>query len=89
MTQGALPVPGRSPRRSWDTLCLGLNATDYLCLIPKRSAGGSKQRIRRMASMGGGQAATAAPAVWHAWATAWPMPGSAATTSPIKGRRPG
>lgn len=60
MTQGALPVPGRSPGRPWDVLGLGLNATDHLCLIPERPAWGGKLRMRRLVSMGGGQAATAA-----------------------------
>ncbi|MFZ5584907.1 MAG: carbohydrate kinase family protein [Thermodesulfobacteriota bacterium] len=50
-----LPAP-----RTYDVLCLGLNATDHLCLIPQRPVWGGKLRMRRMATMGGGQAATAA-----------------------------
>ncbi len=60
MTTGVLPVPGHSPQRPWDALCLGLNATDHLCLIPERPTWGGKLRMRRLVSMGGGQAATAA-----------------------------
>lgn len=60
MTPGALPVPGRSPQRPWDVLSLGLNAIDHLCLIPQRPQWGGKLRMSRLATMGGGQAATAA-----------------------------
>ena len=60
MASGALSVPGRSQTRPWDALCLGLNATDHLCLIPQRPAWGGKLRMSRLATMGGGQAATAA-----------------------------
>ncbi|MBI5523737.1 MAG: sugar kinase [Desulfarculus sp.] len=60
MSAGALPVPGRSPGRPWDALCLGLNAIDHLCLIPERPTWGGKLRMTRLATMGGGQAATAA-----------------------------
>jgi len=60
VASGALSVPGRSQTRPWDALCLGLNATDHLCLIPQRPAWGGKLRMSRLATMGGGQAATAA-----------------------------
>jgi ribokinase len=60
MASSALSVPDRSPERPWDALCLGLNAVDHLCLIPERPQWGGKLRMRRLVSMGGGQAATAA-----------------------------
>ncbi|MFH1057282.1 MAG: PfkB family carbohydrate kinase [Pseudomonadota bacterium] len=56
----ALPLPPSSPDRTHDALCLGLNSIDHMCLIPQRPAWGGKQRMTRMATMGGGQAATAA-----------------------------
>ena len=59
----ALQTKGRSAERPFDALCLGLNAIDHLCLIPRRPDWGGKLRMRRLATMGGGQAATASCAL--------------------------
>ena len=59
---GPLPLPAAG-QRSWDALCLGLNASDHLCLIPRYPSRGRKIRMRRMINSGGGQAATAACAL--------------------------
>ncbi|MBU2468430.1 MAG: hypothetical protein KKC78_07270 [Proteobacteria bacterium] len=56
----SLPAAGQRP---WDAVCLGLNASDHLCLIPRYPGRGSKIRMRRMINSGGGQAATAACAM--------------------------
>lgn len=60
MPDRPLDWPGRQEARPWDVLCLGLNSTDHLCLIPQRPQWGHKLRMTRLATMGGGQAATAA-----------------------------
>ncbi|MBU4597979.1 MAG: hypothetical protein KKA46_09220 [Proteobacteria bacterium] len=57
-----MPLPAAG-QRSWDALCLGLNASDHLCLIPRYPSRGSKIRMRRMVNSGGGQAAPAACAL--------------------------
>lgn len=57
------PVFPPPTARGRDVLCLGLNATDHLCLIPHRPDWGGKLRMKTLASMGGGQAATAACAL--------------------------
>lgn len=59
---GPLPVPAAG-QRPWDALCLGLNASDHLCLIPHFPTRGGKIRMRELVNSGGGQAATAACAL--------------------------
>ncbi len=59
---GPLAVPAAG-RRPWDALCLGLNAADNLCLVPRFPRQGGKLRVSAFAAMGGGQAATAACAL--------------------------
>ena len=63
MALGGLPPLIADSRRPWDVLCLGLNASDHLCLIPSFPQAGSKLRMSRMVAAGGGQAATAACAL--------------------------
>ena len=58
--QTAINPPGQRAR---DVLCLGLNAIDHLCLIPHRPDWGGKLRMKTLATIGGGQAATAACAL--------------------------
>ncbi|MCB2190224.1 MAG: hypothetical protein KQI62_01580 [Deltaproteobacteria bacterium] len=55
-----LPATGQRP---WDAICLGLNASDHLCLVPRYPTRGSKIRMRQIINSGGGQAATAACAL--------------------------
>lgn len=58
-----LPPLRPAKQRPWDVLCLGLNASDYLCQIPRFPRRGSKLRMTRFVASGGGQAATAACAL--------------------------
>lgn len=59
---GVLPLPEPRARR-FDALCLGLNACDYLCLVPGPPDWGGKLRMRELVTSGGGQSATAACAL--------------------------
>ncbi len=58
----SLLPPPREERR-YDVVCLGLNACDHLCLVPGFPPRGGKQRVQRLVTSGGGQAATAACAL--------------------------
>ncbi len=49
--------------RPFDVLCLGLNACDHLCLVPRFPPRGEKLEVSRLVTCGGGQAATAACAL--------------------------
>ncbi len=49
--------------RPFDVLCLGLNATDHLCLASSFPERGGKTRMSALTTSGGGQAATAACAL--------------------------
>ncbi|RJX34570.1 MAG: hypothetical protein C4525_06780 [Desulfarculus sp.] len=63
MPAGGLPSLLAAGRRPWDVLCLGNNAADNLCLVPRFPERGSKLRMIRFLAAGGGQAATAACAL--------------------------
>lgn len=49
--------------RTYDVLCLGLNSTDHLCHVGGFPQRGSKLRMSRFVTSGGGQSATAACAL--------------------------
>lgn len=52
--------PSPAGERRYDAVCIGLNAFDHLCLVPRFPARGGKIRMSRFATSGGGQSATAA-----------------------------
>lgn len=64
MARGGRPdPPGPGPDRPWDVLCLGLNATDHLCLVEGFPRRGGKLQMNNLVTSGGGQCATAACAL--------------------------
>ena len=64
MARGGRPdPPGAGPDRPWDVLCLGLNATDHLCLVEGFPRRGGKLQMKSLVTSGGGQCATAACAL--------------------------
>jgi sulfofructose kinase len=52
--------PPLAKGRRYDAVCIGLNAFDHLCQVPRFPDRGGKIRMSRFATSGGGQSATAA-----------------------------
>ena len=59
----ASPFKLPSKNRAYDVVCLGLNACDHLCLMPRFPDRGQKTQMIRLLTCGGGQSATAACAL--------------------------
>ncbi|MGH9372144.1 MAG: carbohydrate kinase family protein [Vicinamibacterales bacterium] len=53
-------LPALGPRRPFDMIALGLNSLDIVAVIPHHPVAGGKTRIERLATLPGGQSASAA-----------------------------
>ncbi len=56
-------LPPLPTGRTYDVVCLGLNAFDHLCLVDRLPRRGEKLRMGKLVQGGGGQSATAACAL--------------------------
>jgi|RhiMetdeSRZDD1v2_1073273.scaffolds.fasta_scaffold136120_5 sulfofructose kinase len=53
-------LPPLGPERTFDVIALGLNSLDIVAVIPQHPSPGGKTRIERLATLPGGQSASAA-----------------------------
>ena len=53
-------LPPLAPDRPFDVIALGLNSLDIVAVVPHHPAAGGKTRIERLATLPGGQSASAA-----------------------------